>query len=444
MRTDSVVTAARRIETVLYTAAHGGFASEAVPLGGGAAIANLLEAEWARTRPFNLKLLGPAILGASAPTARAIVGFNESQYAAFCDAFREASTAEVLRHDPARTAVLVNDISEGPDFERLVRAGFRIVTIYHVDVVAYIASIYLRGTVSPATLTRWWERLRGGLLRRLSPAILRLIFEQQRASLHWSERVAVPSEDMRTILTGCYPAIPPSRIEVLPWGVPPAPADWDSAAIDQAAGELRREYAIPAEAQVLLCLSRISPEKGQDVLLRALAEWERSESFPAAPLWLFICGEPAFMQGGRFGERLRSLARRLRRVHVVFPGYVSGLRKQAFFRLASLYLFPSAHESYGLTLMEALGAGLPAICRDHSGARQILRPEFGIRVDGSGARARRGLIDALARVLGDSALRESMAAAAADYTRERPFARSAGTLAEMLTGGELEPDTSES
>jgi hypothetical protein len=209
----------------LYTAAHGGFSGQAVPLGGGAAIANLLTDEWSRSKPFDLKLLSPAILGSSAPSAREIVSFSERQYASFCDLFREASTQEVLRHDPARTAVLVNDISEGPDFERIARAGFRIVTIYHVDVVAYIASIYLRGWIRPEALTRWWERLRASALGRVSPAILRLIFEQQRASLLWSGRVIVPSADMKSIMLRCYPDTPPDRIEVLPWGCPPLPPD---------------------------------------------------------------------------------------------------------------------------------------------------------------------------------------------------------------------------
>ena len=243
---------------MLYTAAHGGFSGQAVPLGGGAAIANLLTDEWSRSKPFDLKLLGPAILGASAPSARDIVSFNERQYASFCDLFRDASTREVLRHDPARTAVLVNDISEGPDFERIARAGFRVVTIYHVDVVAYIASIYLRGWIRPESLTRWWERLRASLLGRISPAILRLIFEQQRASLLWSERVIVPSAGMKSILLRCYPDTPPGRIEVLPWGCPPLPPERSrdqEGAVDAVA--LRAEFGIQPDAHVLLCLSRI-------------------------------------------------------------------------------------------------------------------------------------------------------------------------------------------
>jgi len=126
---------------VLYTAAHGGFSSEAVPLGGGAAVFEHLVEEWQRTRPFELQTLTPAILGSSAPRGGELVKFGERAYARFCREFERTSTAEILRHDPGRTVVLANDVSEGPDFARLAARGYRVYTIYHVDVVAYVAAI---------------------------------------------------------------------------------------------------------------------------------------------------------------------------------------------------------------------------------------------------------------------------------------------------------------
>ena len=144
---------------------------------------------------------------------------------------------------------------------------------------------------------------------------------------------------------------------------------------------------MPEDARVLLALSRISPEKGQDLLLEALLEWEQRDDYPTVPLWLFVCGDAAFMQGRRFFEKLRELAARMKRTRVVFPGYVTGERKRAFLALADLYVFPSRHESYGLTLMEALAAGLPAVCLDTTGARSVMREEFGALVPASGLRA---------------------------------------------------------
>lgn len=404
-----------RIRKVLYLAAHGGFAGQAVPLGGGAAVANMLTEAWAASAPFDVRLVGPSILDGNAPSARDIVNFNERAYARFCHAFRDAATNEVLKHDPRETAVLVNDISEGPDFERLARAGFRIVTIYHVDVVAYIAAIYLRGRVRPATLARWWERLRGPLAPVL-PAILRLIFDQQRASVEFSRKIVVPSRGMLDVLLETYDGIPRERVEVLPWGAR------ESVDARAEAERLRRSYGIPENARVLLCLSRISPEKGQDLLLDALRRVRNP-----GPLWLFICGEPAFMQGAAYFQRLRTMAASLSNVRVVFPGYVEGLTKAAYFELADLYVFPSKHESYGLTLVEALAAGKPALALDHHGAREILDAPYG-RIVKSVEEMARSLDD----LLDDPARLRRMGDAARAWATAHPFGESVRRLESIL------------
>lgn len=349
------------IRKVLYTAAHGGFAGQAVPLGGGAAVSNWLVEEWTRTAPFEFELVSPAILGPRAPGARDIVRFSERDYARFCRDFERAATERVLREDPQTTAVLVNDISEAPDFLRLQAAGFRIVTIYHVDVVAYIAAIYLRGWMAPERLVRLH-----GWFGRWWPDILQLIFDKQRASVQASSAIVVPSSGMKQIIERCYG--PQAPVQVVPWGA--RAAGFTEAEIQAEAERLRAEFRVPAGVPVLITLSRISPEKGQDDLLRALRSWQGEAV-------LLLCGEAAFMQGQKFERKLRRLASELKNVRVIFPGYVTGLRKAGFFRLADVYCFPSKHESYGLTLMEAIDAGCPVVCADHSGSREIARPEWG-------------------------------------------------------------------
>ena len=121
-----------------------------MPLGGGAAVFEHLVDEWKRAQPFELQCITPAILGTSAPRGRELVTFGERAYARFCRAFERASTDEILRHDPAQTVVLANDVSEGPDFAELAARGYRVYTIYHVDVVAYVAAIYGRGAIAPS------------------------------------------------------------------------------------------------------------------------------------------------------------------------------------------------------------------------------------------------------------------------------------------------------
>lgn len=411
---------------VFYTAAHGGYQQVSAPLGGGATICERLCAEWSSTQPFELKLLTPALLGREAPSAHDLVRFNERDYAAFCYAFSEAVTREILRHDPGDSIVLSNDISEGPDFRRLHEAGFPLYAIYHVDVVAYIAAIYARGMVHPSTLVRWHEWLAASPFRGFLPRIADLIFEKQRQTVRYCRGLIVPSPAMKELLLACYPELAPERVHVIPWGAPPA--EFEEEAVESAAQSLRERWGVPNDALVLLTLSRLSPEKGQDLLLEALLEWERGGG-PPQPLWVFLCGAAAYMMGQAFERKLRRLSSRLRRVRVVFPGHVTGLEKQAYFRMADLYVFPSRHESYGLTLMEALAAGLPALCLDHHGAQCVMTPEFGACV------SRRELLPALKRLLSDAGTRKLQGENARRFAASRPFADSAAALARILTGG---------
>jgi glycosyltransferase involved in cell wall biosynthesis len=387
---------------ILYTAAHGGF-RESVPLGGGAAICDMLVDEWSRTKPFEFRLIRPPV------AAREIVHFSEREYAKFSREFERTSTLEILKHDPKDTVVLANDVSEGPDFRAL--RDYKIFTIYHVDVVAYVADIYFRGWIRPETTVKWYRRFDWAL-----PSISKLVWEKQEASVVHSRGLIMPSQGMKDVMLRCYPDCAP--IHVLPWGTSDPGLPGDAAA-------LRREYQVPDNARVLLTLSRISPEKGQDLLLERLIEWERRDDYPREPLCVFICGEAAFMQGLRFFERLRSLAAKLKKTRVVFPGYVTGDRKKAFFALADLYIFPSKHESYGLTLLEALAAGVPAVCLDHHGARSVMREEFGAIVEPS------GLIPAIQRLLNDHNL-PKMRAAARLFGLNKRFSDQAAKLANLL------------
>jgi len=407
---------------VVFTAAHGGFGAQRVPLGGGGAVCDQLLTEWRRTLPFGpnggVELLSPDIVfGAASPSGKDLVQYSERQYARFCRDFEGACTRRILQDfDPRNTVVLVNDVSEGPDFATLASRGFPIYTIYHVDVVAYIADIYARGWVSPRTLARAYE-----YLHWLTPDIAKLVFQKQKDSVLYSRRCIVPSQRVKSILRECYPQRGGEDfVEVVPWGT--WAVDPDPEALRAEVDAIRAEYEV--EGPVALTLSRISPEKGQDQLLLALREYPD-------PLTVFICGDAAFMQGRRHLESLHRLAARLpAHIQVHFPGHVTGLRKQGFFALANLYVFPSRHESYGLTLLEALHAGLPAVCLDHQGSRDIVREEFGRIVKPEAlARTIAGLLSAEPEQLA------RMSAAARSFALQHPFSNAAAKIAETLTLG---------
>ncbi|MEE8425012.1 MAG: glycosyltransferase, partial [Elusimicrobiota bacterium] len=198
-------------------------------------------------------------------------------------------------------------------------------------------------------------------------------------------------------------------------------------------------YQLHADSRVLMTLSRISPEKGIHHLLEALALVEKSPRLAGADIVVFVCGEPAFMRGDAYLRRVRSAADRLQRVRVFFPGYLSGCGKQAYFRLADLFVSPSEHESYGLTIVEALRSGLPVAASDHAGAEEILRPEYGrMAAYGDPPRRAERLAEELSDLLADPEELRRMGARAREASKHMTFADAAGRLLEAVLGMRME------
>ena len=278
-----------------------------------------------------------------------------------------------------------NDICEAGDFRTIADLGYRQVAIFHVDVVDYAASVYLRGWLPAPRLARTFRGFARLGLARFLPEVARLILEKQEACARHCDLLVVPSRQMAEVLLASYPWRTPEDVIVVPWG---AIVEQASSGVEEETKKIKAEYGLDGNTPVLITLSRISPEKGQDLLLRALALWEKRRG---ERLVVFICGAPAFIHGKSYMRRLLRLARRLHKVEVHFPGYVSGARKAAFFRVGDLYVFPSRHESYGLTLVEALAAGLPVLTTDHRSARDLVRPEFGLVVKTTAEDLYRGL-----------------------------------------------------
>ncbi len=381
---------------VLYTAAHAG-AGPQVPIGGGGAISRLLLDAWQTSNTLDVEVIRPAD-----DRPEQIVSYSPWEYTAFCHRFRRQVTETILNYDPRDVVILCNDISEGPDFALLAARGYRMVTIWHVDVVAFVARMYLKNLLRPARLAAWLRPFESYL-----PGPLHLVFTQQHACVRHSVAHVVMTDAMKNTILDCYPSTAPSKVHVIPWGAPP-----------QSHEGKRRRTEIPT----LLMLSRISPEKGQHRLLEALRDWP-------TPLRVILAGEAAFMGGAAYRQHLQGLADSLRHVRVEFPGHLSGQAKADAFANADLYVFPSISESYGLTLMEALSYGVPSIAFDHDGARAILQPDCGVLVQ-SPAQLR----TAIASLLQDTARRSAMSAAAREFAHCRPFARAAESVASLLLG----------
>lgn len=348
------------------TAAHAGWGSEVVPVGGGGAVCERICDAWRDRDDVELTVLGT---GPHAPVGVRYhqltpppggvppTRLSEFQYASLCRAFERACTEFVL--DDAPGVVIAHDISEGPDFARLRAANIPVITLVHVDVVEYFVRMYMRRLIKPWHAAKFFRRVRPW---PIVPDVLRLVFDKQEDCALHSSRMIVPSLSMRAVLSKCYPDMPDS-VSVIGWGA--QNVEHSAEAVTRERNALRQAWDVKADERIVMTLSRISPEKGQDRLLQAIQHAERAGDLNCR---VVICGAPAFMQGASFMRRLQNLAARLR-TPVIFAGHLEGARKRAALELADVFVSASRHESYGLTTMEAYAAGTPVVAIDSHGAR---------------------------------------------------------------------------
>lgn len=156
----------------------------------------------------------------------------------------------------------------------------------------------------------------------------------------------------------------------------------DTAAFRPRAGgdQLRRELGL-GDRPLVVCVSRLVPRKGQDVLIRALPAVRRE--VPDAALLLIGDGPDR--------ERLERLARGSGLApHVVGAGAVPAHRLRAGYDAGNVFAMPCRTrrggldvEGLGMVFLEASAAGLPVVAGDSGGAPDAVRPaETGFVVDG--------------------------------------------------------------
>ena len=116
---------------------------------------------------------------------------------------------------------------------------------------------------------------------------------------------------------------------------------------------LRASLGIPAENTVLVCVGRLAEEKNIQELLRLRA------ALGSRPVTLLLVGD------GPDRPRLEQMARdlKLEAPAVIFAGMVAPEEVPDWYRLGDLFVSASSSETQGLTYIEALSAGVPALCR---------------------------------------------------------------------------------
>ncbi len=166
-------------------------------------------------------------------------------------------------------------------------------------------------------------------------------------------------------------------------------------------GSFRRAFGL-GDGPLIVFVGKITPRKGVDVLLRALARLPAGVRLvvagnfmmPEAPL-------RAIVEQLHLGDR------------VLFPGLLLGDDRNAAYVDADVVAYPSTDEIFGLIAAEALMCGSPVVVCDDSGCGEVVRAADGGRLVPYGDDA--ALAAALQALLDDPVERARCAAAGKRY-----------------------------
>jgi teichuronic acid biosynthesis glycosyltransferase TuaC len=122
---------------------------------------------------------------------------------------------------------------------------------------------------------------------------------------------------------------------------------------------------------VFLCVARLSPEKGQALLLEAFAE-----AFSGSPeIRLRLVGDgPSLSDLKQLSCSLGVTAQ------VDFVGALCSDRVRAEMQAADALVLASRFETFGVVVIEALACGLPVVCTASGGPDHLVEPSNGLLV----------------------------------------------------------------
>lgn len=160
--------------------------------------------------------------------------------------------------------------------------------------------------------------------------------------------------------------------------------------------------AEPGEVLRLLCVATLTPRKGQDILVQALAGVAVDHG---------LCDCYGGARDSEFTQRVQQLIDQNGLQNSVrLHGECDGATLEAAYRGAHALVLPSWYEGYGMVVTEALAHGLPVITTTGGALRDTLPAGAGLSVEPGDVDA---LQDALSRFCHDDELRHQLRQGAA-------------------------------
>jgi len=241
----------------------------------------------------------------------------------------------------------------------------------------------------------------------LDPSLSELLRRSEDRALAQARGMIATSDATARLLSDR--GIARDRIRVVVPGVDRAPASTGSAGPDTR----------------LLCVATLTPRKGHDLLLRALA------GLTELPWHLRCVG--SLDRDTRWSRELRRLARDLGLDgRVTFTGSLDDPRLELEYRQADLFVLPTRFEGYGMVAAEALAHGLPIVATRTGAMPELIPPQAGALVSPDDPEALRVALEGL---MADADARRRLAVGARTAGLRLPtWSESAGAFAAACRG----------
>jgi len=222
---------------------------------------------------------------------------------------------------------------------------------------------------------------------------------------HRSHRIIAISQSTAADIRR-YLRVPPSRVDVIPEGVGASPAG-----DPEPEAALRERHGL-ADRAVALSVSAKRPHKNLMALLEAVA------AIPAQRRPVLVIPGYATPHEQQLRERAQALGIG---DDVRFLGWVSGAELEGLYALASVSVFPSLYEGFGLPVLEAMRRGVPVACSNRSSLPEVAG-DAALLFDPEDPRA---ITAAIERVLRDPAEAERLRSAGREQAARFTWAATA-------------------
>ncbi len=158
---------------------------------------------------------------------------------------------------------------------------------------------------------------------------------------------------------------------------------------------IKKRYQLPEK--FILYLGTIEPRKNIIKLVQAF-EYLRKNKLINSDYKLVLAGQ----FGWKYGKILKYIDNSPYRTEIILPQFVKPEDKPYFYHLASVFVFPSLFEGFGIPVVEAMASGTPVITSNNSSLPEVVN-DAGILIDPDRTE---DLIDALELLLNSKTLQK--------------------------------------